>query len=72
MSQAKLREALTGGGSSQKDKGPPVADGVLSVEPESSEAIEWRTRRSVIDTIASCSKFLDEEDDGMPSAALCC
>lgn len=59
---ARLKEALTGGGVSQKEKAAP--DGVLTVEPESAEALEWRTRRSVIDSIASCSSYLDDEDDG--------
>ena len=68
-SQARLREALTAGGPSSKDKGPPVADGVLSVTPDTAEAIEWRTRKSVVDTIASCSTFLDDDDEGEQAAA---
>ncbi len=63
-SQARLREALTAGGPSSKDKGPPVADGVLSVTPDTAEAIEWRSRQSVVDSIAACSPFLDDDDDG--------
>ena len=62
---AKLREALVG--NSKEKAGPPQADGVLTVEPESAEAIEWRTRRSVIDSIASCSSYLDDDDDGGPA-----
>jgi len=63
-SQARLREALTSGGPTSKDKGPPVADGVLSVTPDTAEAIEWRSRQSVVDGIAACSPFLDDDDDG--------
>lgn len=63
-SQARLREALTAGGPSTKDKGPPVADGVLSVTPDTAEAIEWRSRQSVVDSIAACSSFLDDDEDG--------
>ena len=66
MSQARLREALTAGGPSTKEKGPPVADGTLTVTPDTPEAIEWRSRRSVIDSIASCSSYLDDDDDGAP------
>ena len=63
-SQARLRDALTSGGPSTKDKGPPVADGVLSVTPDTAEAIEWRSRKSVVDGIASTSAFLDDDDEG--------
>lgn len=62
MSQAKLREALSAGASS-RDKGPPVADGVLTATSDSAEGGEWRSRRSVIDAIASKSSYLDEPGD---------
>jgi len=64
MSQAKLREALAGGGSSSKEKGPPVADGTLIVTPDTAEAVEWRSRQSVIDAITSSSTYLDDESEG--------
>lgn len=65
MSQARLREALNAGGpGSSKDKSPPVADGVLSITPDTPEAEEWRNRRSAIDSAAACSSYLDEDDDG--------
>ena len=63
-SKTRLREALTAGGPSSKDKGPPVADGVLSVTPDTAEAIEWSSRKSVVDRIAACSSFLDDDDGG--------
>ena len=66
MSQARLREALTAGGPTTKDKGPPVADGILSVTPDTPEVVEWRSNRSVIDSIATCSTYLDDEEEGAP------
>lgn len=39
-----------------------MSDGVLTVTPDTPEALEWRSRRSVIDTIASCSEYLKEEE----------
>jgi hypothetical protein len=69
MSQARLREALTAGGPSSKEKGPPVADGALTVTPDTPEAIEWRSRRSVIDTIASSSTFLEDEEGELANPA---
>lgn len=65
MSQARLREALSAGGpTTTKERGPPVSDGTLTVTPDTPEAVEWRSRRSIIDSIASCSTYLDDEDDG--------
>lgn len=64
MSQARLREALNAGGPGTKDKTPPVADGILSVTPDTPEAEEWRNRRSAIDSAAACSSYLDEDDEG--------
>jgi len=63
-SKTRLREALTAGAPSSKDKGPPLSDGVLSVTPDTAEAIEWRSRKSVVDRIAACSAFLDDHDGG--------
>ena len=62
MSQAKLREALAAG-APPKEKGPPVIDGVLSETPDTPESIEWRSRQSIIDTIASSSTYLENEGD---------
>eukprot|EP00878_Enallax_costatus_P025635 GHUV01027445.1.p1 GENE.GHUV01027445.1~~GHUV01027445.1.p1 ORF type:complete len:326 (+),score=70.47 GHUV01027445.1:292-1269(+) len=54
---SRLKEALAGG--QAKDKGPVVADGVLTVTPDSPEA-GWGP--SVLDTVSADSSFL--EDDG--------
>ena len=60
--QARLREALQAGGpGSQKEKGPPVADGILTVTPDTPEAVEWRTRRSIIDSAGASSSYLEDE-----------
>lgn len=64
-SQARLREALNAGAPGQKDKGPPVADGILTVTPDTPEALEWRTRRSFMDSAGASSSYL--EDDAGPS-----
>mmetsp|Transcript_12537 Transcript_12537/g.35224 ORF Transcript_12537/g.35224 Transcript_12537/m.35224 type:complete len:1065 (+) Transcript_12537:198-3392(+) len=68
VSNARLREALNAGGpGTSKEKGPPVADGVLSVTPDTPEAAEWRTRQSAIDFPSSSSSYLEEDDDGTTS-----
>lgn len=64
MSQARLREALNAGGPGTKEKGPPVADGILSVTPDTPEAVEWRTRRSAIDSAGASSSYLEDEEEG--------
>ncbi|KAG7672953.1 hypothetical protein Ndes2526B_g08521 [Nannochloris sp. 'desiccata'] len=69
MSQAKLREALAGGAPT-KEKGPPVADGVISETPDTPEAIEWRTKQSVIDSITSSSTYLDPEIESSPPSSV--
>lgn len=61
--QSKLREALTAGNPTAKEKGPPVADGVLSITPDSPDVLEWRSR-SALDASEASSTFLDEEDEG--------
>ena len=63
MSQARsIKEALTAG-STVKEKGPLVADGILSVTPDTPEVVEWRSR-SGLDIAEASSTFLDDEDDG--------
>ena len=59
--QARLREALNAGGPGQKEKGPPVADGVLTVTPDTPEALEWRTRRSFMDSAGASSSYLEDD-----------
>lgn len=69
MGTQKLREALAGP-AKEKDKQPPVADGILSVTPDPPEAAEWR--KSVLDTVVADSSFLDDGDgnaDGQPAAS---
>ena len=61
MAQARLREALNAGGPGTKEKGPPVADGLLSITPDTPEAIEFRTRRSIFDSVGASSSYLEDE-----------
>lgn len=63
MSNARLREALTAGNGS-KEKGPPAADGVLSVTPDAPETADLRARRSAVDCVASSSSYLEDEVPG--------
>lgn len=59
---ARIREALTAG-SNVKEKGPPVADGVLSPTPDTPEVAEWRSK-SPLDCVATTSSYLEGDDDG--------
>jgi hypothetical protein len=59
--QSRVREALTGG-SNVKEKGPPVADGFLSVTPDTPDVLEWRSKS--LDIAETSSTYLDDEDDG--------
>lgn len=63
-SAARIREAMTS--TASKEKGPPVADGVLSVTPDTPEIVEWRSRSDVAE---ASSSFLDDDDDGEPAHA---
>ena len=58
---SRLREALAS--SSVKEKGTPVADGLLTVTPDSPEAAEWRNK-SVLDCVATTSTYLEDDSDG--------
>lgn len=69
MGTQKLKEALAGPAS--KEKGPPVADGILSVTPDPPEVAEWRNK-SVLDTVAADSSFLDDTDGKCRSSAAAC
>lgn len=55
-----LRDALSA--TTAKDKGPPVADGILSITPDTPEVVEWR--RSALDITETTSTYLDDDDDG--------
>lgn len=63
MSNARLREALNAGNTA-KEKGPPAADGVLTVTKDAAETAELRSRRSAIDCCATSSTYLEDETDG--------
>lgn len=60
-STARVREALTGT-TTVKEKGPPVADGVLSVTPDTPEVAEWRSKQS-LDCVATSSSYLEEDGE---------
>ena len=60
---ARLKEALTGGSNVKEKAGPPVADGVLTPTPDSAEVLEWRSK-SGTDCAGTSSTYLDEDDDG--------
>ncbi|KAK9815093.1 hypothetical protein WJX73_007356 [Symbiochloris irregularis] len=66
--QARLREALNAGGPGPKEKGPPVADGVLTVTPDTPEALEWRSRRSFMDSAGASSSYLEDDAGPRPSS----
>lgn len=66
-SSAKLREQLLTG-SGKADKTPPVADGVLSVTPDSGDIVQWRST-SVLDAAETSSSYLDDDDGGAKRAA---
>ena len=68
MSNARLREALAGT-PTVKEKGTPVADGSLTVTPDSPEAAEWRNK-SVLDCVATTSTYLEDESDGIGNRSL--
>ncbi|GAX80158.1 hypothetical protein CEUSTIGMA_g7596.t1 [Chlamydomonas eustigma] len=61
-SKSLLRDALSA--TSSKDKGPPVADGILSITPDTPEVVEWR--RSALDITETTSTYLDDDDDVGP------
>ena len=54
-------------GTSTKDKGPPVADGILSVAPDTPDVVERRKRGVGLDCVETSSRYLE---DGDPGAAL--
>ena len=70
MAQARLREALNAGGPGTKEKGPPVADGVLTETPDTPEALDWRSRRSFMDSAGASSTYLEDDAGGCPATCL--
>ena len=70
MAQARLREALNAGGPGTKEKGPPVADGVLTETPDTPEALDWRSRRSFMDSAGASSTYLEDDAGGCPGSRL--
>lgn len=60
MSTARLREVLNA-----KDKGPPSADGTLSIAADASEA-ELTARRNAVDYVATTSNYLEDDAEGLP------
>ena len=63
MSNPRPREVLNAV-HSVKEKGPPVADGTLSVTADASEATEFCSRRSALDFVATTSTYLEDDSDG--------
>ena len=64
--RARIQEALGAGagagGSSHKSKDKETpADGVLTVTPDTPEAVEWGSRKSPLDPPGTTSRFLDDE-----------
>lgn len=63
--RAVVSQALTGSNTKDvtpRQKGPPVADGVLSVTPDTAEILEWRQQTSMFSEASST--YLDDDDDG--------
>ena len=61
-----IRQALAGTNSGKS--GPPVADGVLSVTPDTPDVVDRRKRNVGLDCVETASKYLD--GDGDAGAAL--
>lgn len=63
---SRLKEALAGG--QAKEKGPVVADGVLSITPDPPEA-SWS--KSVLESLSADSSFLEDDGGKGPAAVPC-
>lgn len=57
-----VRVALAAG-TNIKEKGPPVADGILTATPDTPDNFEWQGRSS-LDVAGTSSTYLDEDDGG--------
>ena len=55
-----MRDAFTA--TATKEKGPPAADGILSITPDAPDVAEWR--RNALDVAETTSTYLDDDDDG--------
>jgi hypothetical protein len=64
LAQARLKEALAG--TASKEKGPPVADGVLSVTPDAPEMCERGFKGQELDSAETDIDFLQDGTDGAP------
>ena len=64
VAQARLKEALAGTNTS-KEKGYQVADGILSLTPDTPDVIERRKKGRGVDCVETTSKYLEESDSGM-------
>lgn len=60
-----LRDAFTS--TATKEKGPPAADGILSITPDAPDVAEWR--RNALDVAETTSTYLDDDDDGAHRAS---
>jgi hypothetical protein len=60
-----LRDAVTA--TAAKEKGPPAADGILSITPDAPDVAEWR--RNALDVAETTSTYLDDDDEGVYRAS---
>jgi hypothetical protein len=56
--------AFPAGTSANRERGPPVADGILSVAPDTPDVVERRKRGIGLDCVESTSKYLEDGDTG--------
>lgn len=55
-----IKEAMAGT-STAKEKGPPVADGTLSLTPDTPDVIERRRRGLGVNCVETSSKYLEDD-----------
>lgn len=67
QARLQIKEALAGTNTA-KEKGPPVADGTLSLTPDTPDALERRRRGLGINCVETSSKYL-EDDPGTGAPA---
>jgi hypothetical protein len=61
-----MKEALAGTNTS-KEKGPPVADGLLSIAPDTPDVMERRKKGVGLDCVETTSKYLEDAESGAAS-----